>query len=357
VHRARLLTGDEVVVKVQRPRIDTIVETDLQAIRTATRWLKRYRPVRRRVDVDLLYAEFSRTTRNELDFVAEGKNADYFAANFSDDEGVRIPKVYFESSTRRVLIMEDVAAIKVTDLAMLEAAGVDRREVARRLFDTYLKQVFVDNFIHADPHPGNLFVEPLLLAPGPARPFRLVFVDFGMVATIPEPIRKHVRDFLFGFATRDAGRIVRAYQGAGVLLPGADLARLEQIQAATLEHYAGLTLREARQTAMNEWEGLAHEYRDVLYEMPFQFPTDLLFVGRAMGILFGIATALDPDFDVWGAIEPFAKQVAAEVKRDWRGVVDELQRTTAGALTAGSGRPILCAGHAGTTVGAHIVDT
>jgi len=353
VHRARLLTGDDVVVKVQRPGIETTVETDLRAIETATRWLKRYRPIRRRVDLDRLYAAFGRTTRNELDFVAEGENAERFAEIYADDPGVRIPRIFAASSTRRVLIMENVASIKITDFSALEAAGIDRKDVARRLFDTYLEQVFVHNFVHADPHPGNLFVQPLQPASGAlgsfsspslgqvlsagvqgtqeggGGPFQLVFVDFGMVATVPERVRQHLRDFLFGFATRDAARAVRAYQGAGVLLPGVDLARLEQMEAEIMERYAGLTLRQAQQAAMDEWHDLAREYRDVLYEMPFQFPTDLLFVGRAMAILFAMATSLDPDFDPWAAVEPFARQMATdEVKRDWRGLLGELEQAT-----------------------------
>lgn len=342
VHRAKLLTGEEVVVKVQRPRIEMIVETDLRAIRTAMRWLKRYRPIRRRVDLDRLYNEFSQTTRRELDFVAEAEHAERFALNFADDPRVRIPRVYAQTSTRCVLIMENVASIKIADFEAIEAAGISRQEVARRLFDTYLKQVFVDNFVHADPHPGNLFVQPLppivseigLVEPGQGRPFRLVFVDFGMVAAIPERVRPHLRDYLIGFVTNDAGRMVRAYQGAGVLLPGADIARLEQAEAELLERYSGLTFKEARELAMSEWQDLAQEYRDIFYEMPFQLPTDLLFVGRAIAILFGMASSLDPDFDPWQAVEPFAKRMATEeVKRGWRDVVGELEKATRLALS------------------------
>jgi predicted unusual protein kinase regulating ubiquinone biosynthesis (AarF/ABC1/UbiB family) len=329
VHRARLLTGDEVVVKVQRPGIEKIVETDLRAIRTATRWLKRYRPVRRRVDLDRLYEEFSRTTRDELDFEAEGANAEHFARDFAGDADVRIPRIYAETSTRRVLIMEDVANIKIGDFDAIEAADISRKKVAMRLFETYLRQFFMHNFVHADPHPGNLFVEPLDPVPGEPRPFRLVFVDFGMVAVVPERVRSHLRDWLLGFASNDAGRIVRAYQGAGLLLPGADLARLEEVEAELLERYSGLTLREAQQVVMSDWKSLAHEYRDILYEMPFQIPTDLLFVGRAMAILFGMASALDPDFDPWHNVEPFAKQMATqEAKRDWPGLLQELEKAT-----------------------------
>ncbi|MGD2206163.1 MAG: AarF/UbiB family protein [Anaerolineae bacterium] len=329
VHRARLLTGDRVVVKVQRPGIEGIVETDLRAIRTATRWLKRYPPIRRRVNLDRLYEEFSRTTRNELDFVAEGQNAERFAEDFADDENVRIPQIYAETSTRRVLIMENVASIKITDFAAIASAGISQKEVAQRLFDTYLQQLFVHNFLHADPHPGNLFVQPLAPVPDTSRPFRLVFVDFGMVATVPERMRPHFRDYLLGFASKDAGRMVRAYQGADILLPGADLARLEEMEAELLDRYWGLTLKQAQELAMSEWKSLAHEYRDILYEMPFQLPTDLLFVGRAMAILFGMATSLDPDFDPWKAIAPFAKEMATEeARRDWRGLLEELERAS-----------------------------
>ena len=337
VHRARLQSGEDVVAKVQRPRIQTIVETDLRAIQTATRWLKRYGPIRRRVDLDRLYDEFATTTRRELDFVAEAENARHFAANFQDDPTVRVPGIYGDVSTQRVLVMENVAAIKIADFAALQGAGVRRKEVSDRLFDTYLRQLFVHNFLHADPHPGNLFVQPLPpegSAPasaagdgGQGRPFRLVFVDFGMVAVIPERLRPYLKEILLGFATGDAGRTVRAYQGAGFLLPGADLARLEQIEADTMARYSGLTLRQAQQAAMSEWQNLAKEYRDILYQMPFQLPTDLLFVGRAVAILSGMATSLDPDFDPWQAIEPFARSMAAgEARRDWRGLLGELEK-------------------------------
>ncbi|MBN1135921.1 MAG: AarF/ABC1/UbiB kinase family protein [Anaerolineae bacterium] len=325
VHSARLPGGDPVVVKVQRPGINTLVETDLRAIRTAARWLKRYRPVSRRVDLDRLYDEFSRTTRNELDFVAEGHNAERFAQDFDRDPGIRIPRVYWETTTRRVLTMQNVAAIKIGDHAAIDAAGIDRAQVAQRLFDTYMQQVFVHNFVHADPHPGNLFVEPLEPVEGRSRPFILTFVDFGMVAVVPERARKHLRDFLVGFATKDTARMVRAYQGAGLLLPGADLARLEEVQDELFDRYWGITMSQAREIMADQWQNLAREYRDLLYEMPFQIPTDLLFVGRAVAILSGMATALDPDFDPWQAISPFAEQLAKEeLGRDWRGWLAEI---------------------------------
>jgi len=329
VHKARLGSGEEVAVKVQRPRIEMLVETDLAAINTAIKWLKLYRPIARRVDLDRLFAEFATTTRAELDFVAEGKNAERFAADFADDPGVYIADVYWDYTTRRVITLENVASIKVTDYEAIEAAGISRAQVADRLYHTYLRQVFVTNFVHADPHPGNLFVRPLAPAPDAdpdaSRPFQLIFVDFGMVAVIPERLRANLRDYIIGLGTRDSHRIVQAYIDAGFLLPGADRKRLEEVHDALFQRLWGVKLAQMRDIAWKEAQFLVREYRDIIYEMPFQFPTDVLFVGRAMGILAGMATSLDPDLDPWKAIIPFAEQLAAEeLTRDWRGWLDEI---------------------------------
>jgi predicted unusual protein kinase regulating ubiquinone biosynthesis (AarF/ABC1/UbiB family) len=329
VHKARLVSGEEVVVKVQRPRIHLLVETDLAALGTAIKWLKLHGPIARRVDLDRLFAEFAKTTRAELDFVAEGKNAEHFAADFADDPSIHIPGVYWDYTRGCVLTMENVAAIKITDYAAIEAAGIDRAQVAERLYNTYLKQVFVTNFVHADPHPGNLFVRPLDpppdAEPGDPRPFVLIFVDFGMVAVIPERLRANLRDYIIGLGTRDAHRIVQAYFDAGFLLPGADRRRLEEVHEVMFERLWGVKMAQLRDVAMEEAMFFLREYRDIIYEMPFQFPTDILFVGRAMGILMGMATSLQPDFDLWAGIIPFAEKLAAEeLQRDWRGWLDEI---------------------------------
>lgn len=329
VHRARLVDGQEVVVKVQRLRIEMLVETDLAAIRTATNWLRIYRPIARRVDLGRLFEEFAATTRAELDFIAEGKNAERFAADFAHDAGLCIAGVYWDYTTRRVLTLENVASIKITDYEAIQAAGISRAQVARRLYDTYLKQIFLTNFVHADPHPGNLFVHPLEPAPeagadGP-RPFLLVFVDFGMVAVIPERLRANLRDYIIGLGTRDPRRIVQSYIDAGVLLPGADRRRIEEATDAMLQRLWGVKMGQIRDVALEEAEFFLREYRDIVYEMPFQFPVEVLFVGRAVGILSGIATSLDPDFDPWAATIPFAEQLAAEeLARDWRGWLEEI---------------------------------
>ena len=334
VHRACLLDGTNVVVKVQRPRIERLVATDLAAMRLAIRWLKWYRRIARRVDLDQLYAEFSATTRAELDFIAEGHNADRFAANFADDPGVYIADVFWEYTTRRVLTLENVASIKINDFAAIDAAGISRPQLARKLYDTYLEQIFVHHFMHADPHPGNLFVHPLprdpAAAAGSPTPFLLIFVDFGMVAMIPERLRSGLRDYVIAVGTRDAHLMVKAYQEAGVLLPGADVKRLEALHALLFSQLGGVPIGKLSDAAMEQAQIVIHEYRDIIYEMPFQFPTDMLFTVRAVAILSGMATSLDPEFDPWAATLPFAQRMAGKEGlwdwRKWLGEAAELGR-------------------------------
>lgn len=329
VHLAQLHSGEEVVVKVQRPRIRTLVDTDLAALRLAATWLKIYRPVSRHMDLDRLYEEFARTTRAELDFEAEGRHADRFAGDFASDGGIYIADVFWEYTTRRVLTLENVSSIKIDDLEAIEAAGISRAEVARRLYDTYLEQIFVHSFVHADPHPGNLFVHPLdpdpNAPPGTPRPFWLIFVDFGMVAEIPESLRGAMRDVAIAVGTRDAHRLVQSYYDAGVLLPGADRQRVEELHEVLFSRFGGVRIGQLSDVAMQQARSLILEYRDLVYELPFQFPTDILFAMRAVAILSGMATTLDPHFDPWAATLPFAERLASEqVARDWRGILDEI---------------------------------
>ena len=341
VHRARLRCPspqmqqddegeNEVVVKVQRSSIRRIVETDLAAIRAAGRLLQLYPPIAQRVDMERLLSEFASTTRAELDFIAEGKNAERFAKDFADDPSIVVPRIYWDYTTSRVLTMENVAAIKITDCATMRSLGINPEHVARRVYRAYLRQIFITNFVHADPHPGNLFVRPLdegelSAASGEGRQFQIIFVDFGMMAVVPERLRAQARELLLGLATRDARRIVQAYIDADVLLPGADRRRIEELHETLLKRLYGIRMNQLRYVAFNEAQHLWREYRDIIFEMPFQFPSDVLFVVRAIGILAGIATSLNPEFDPWAETLPFAEQLASqELSRDWNRWLDQM---------------------------------
>jgi predicted unusual protein kinase regulating ubiquinone biosynthesis (AarF/ABC1/UbiB family) len=318
VHRARLRPAVEdgaetaVVVKVQRPKVELIIATDLAALDTVGNWIKHYPPIRRRADVPALLAEFARILRAEIDYLAEGRNAETFAANFTDKPGVRVPRVHWTHTTRRVLTLEDVYAIKITDYAAITAAGLDRAEVAERLFQTYLRQIFEDGFFHADPHPGNLFVERAMPALEGGPSWRLIFVDFGMVGRVPPNLRAGLREMVIGVGTRDAARLVRASQLMGVLLPYADLDRLEQAQAQMFERFWGKSMSELRQIDMREMREFTREFRDLLYEMPFQVPEDLILLGRTVAILSGMCTGLNSEFNVWNGLAPYAQKLIAD---------------------------------------------
>ncbi len=321
-YTATLRDGHPVVVKVLRPGIEQMVETDLAAISLAIRWLKLYPRVKRRVNLDWLAEEFTAVTGRELDFEAEGHNAERFAADFADDPGVCIPEVFWEYSTRRVLTMENVAFIRIADLDALDEAGIDRAAVAKKLYGTYMRQVFVTHFVHADPHPGNLFIRalprPSDALPTDPTPFQIVFVDFGMVAAIPKRLRSALRNFAIGVGTRDVQRIIQSYIEADTLLPGADIKRLEEAHQMVFDRFWGAGMSQLRDMALNEAPQLLEEYRDLIYEAPFQFQVDMLFVVRAVGLLSGMSTNLDPDFDPWSETIPFAETFAREeMRRDW----------------------------------------
>jgi predicted unusual protein kinase regulating ubiquinone biosynthesis (AarF/ABC1/UbiB family) len=312
VHRARLIGDEHVVVKVQRPNIHDLIKVDLAALKRVLRWLKRYRPITRRVDLDALFKEFSRTLWEEVDYIAEAENARRFAAMFSEDPSVRIPRVYASHTTDCVLTLEDVYFIKITDFAAIDGVGLDRKEVADRLFRTYLQQIFVEGFFHADPHPGNLFVE-LLEDVG----WRLVFVDFGMVGRVTPEMKQGLRDLAIAIGTRDLDRLMQAYKTMGVILPEADLDRIRAAEEMMLERIWGKSMRDLIRTHPEEMRRFADEFRDLLYEMPFQLPADLLFLGRCVSILSGMCTGLHPDFNVFEGLLPFAEQLLADEGGTW----------------------------------------
>jgi predicted unusual protein kinase regulating ubiquinone biosynthesis (AarF/ABC1/UbiB family) len=332
VHRARLLIDTpeaeqfrDVVVKIQRPFIDQLIDVDFSALRRVGGWLMHYEPIRKRVDVRALIEELETTVQREIEYLSEGKNAETFSANFKEQKHIHVPRVVWSRTTQRVLTLEDVFAIKITNYDEITAAGIDRAEVAEVLSDTYLKQIFEDGFFHADPHPGNLFVTPIPAEAGKEGTWQLTFVDFGMVGTIPEELRDGLREVLIGIGTRNPARVVQAYQTLGVILPGTDLKLLEQAEAQLFERFWGMSMSELRKVRHGEMRQFGMQFRELMYEMPFQLPHNLLLLGRTLGILSGMCTGLDPDFNVWSQMAPYAqKLVAVEGISNWEVWLDEI---------------------------------
>ncbi len=332
VHRARLLADTpeaeefrDVVVKIQRPFIDQLIDVDFSALRRVGGWLMRYAPIRKRVDVRALIEELETTVHREIEYLSEGKNAETFSANFKEQEHIHVPRVVWSRTTQRVLTLEDVFAIKVTNYDEITAAGIDRAEVAEVLSDTYLKQIFEDGFFHADPHPGNLFVTPIPASDGIEASWQLTFVDFGMVGTIPEELRDGLREVLIGIGTRNPARVVQAYRTIGVILPGTDLKLLEQAEAELFDRFWGMSMSELRNVPHREMRQFGMQFRELMYEMPFQLPHNLLLLGRTLAILSGMCTGLDPNFNIWSQMAPYAqKLIAEEGISNWETWFDEI---------------------------------
>jgi predicted unusual protein kinase regulating ubiquinone biosynthesis (AarF/ABC1/UbiB family) len=313
-----------VIVKVQRPHIEEVVETDLSALRIVGGWLQRYKPVSKHANVPRLFEEFSRSLHEEMDYLHEGKNAETFAENFKDQPGILVPKVIWSHTSKRVLTLEDVGGIKITDYAAIEAAGLDRKVIAKRLVDTYLQQIFEDGFFHADPHPGNLFVQPPPRG-GYAGDWKLTFVDFGMTGTLTENTFHGLREVLISIGTQDAHRVVQAYQELDVLLPHADLDLLERASQRLFDRFWGKSTAELRKMHQEEAQEFFDDFGDLIYEMPFQVPENLILLGRCMGILSGMCSGLDPEFSIWQSVVPYTEEmVEAEGGGKWNILLDEI---------------------------------
>ena len=332
VHRARLRETDaaevgfaDVVVKVQRPHIEQVVETDLAAIRRVGGWLQRYKPVRDRADVGALIDEFAATTRQEIDYLAEGGNAETFAANFAGNEYVGVPRVVWALTTRRVLTLEDVSAIKLGDYDAITEAGIARSDVAATLADTYLKQIFEDGFFHADPHPGNLFVTPVEGVDADGDPnWKLTFIDFGMVGRVPENLREGLRETVIAVGTQDGARLVRAFKTLDVLLPTADLTLIERASMAVFDRFGGMSMDELKGVDHGEMMRFGMQFQELMLNLPFQLPENLLLLGRSIAILSGMCTGLDPDFNIWDFVAPYATSlISQESGSTWDTVLSE----------------------------------
>ncbi len=318
VHRAKLRNGDRVVVKVQRPGIDEICYTDLDALALVAKIARRFKFIRRRADTVALADEFGRVLLEELSYVNEARNAERFSAMFADDTGVYIPQVYRELSSDRVLTLEDVTTIKIDDYAALEAAGINRKAVAQRLMDTYLKQVFEARLFHADPHPGNLFIYPLEpdgeqgKSPLGGRPFYLIFIDFGMTGSLTPQLSAGMVNTMAAIVTRDAHKLIASYGELGFLMPEADTHRLEQATKAVFDQVWGMSMSEIGNVGYDQMANIGSEFSDLLFSMPFKVPQDFIYLGRTMSILMGMATSLDPAFNPWHELMPYTQKLVAQ---------------------------------------------
>ncbi|WP_436836805.1 ABC1 kinase family protein [Paeniglutamicibacter sulfureus] len=342
VHRARLMPEDAaaagfdtVVVKVQRPGIDGIVATDLAALRKVAGWLSHVRVVSRRANAPALVEEFAATSLQEIDYLNEAANAERFGADFDHDHRVAVPGVVWERCTRRVLTLEDVTAIKITDLSGLRAAGIDPGEVAPVFAAVMFDQLFTSGFFHADPHPGNIFVTPATDPEAP-HPWKLTFIDFGMMGEVPSNTRSGLRKLLISAAGRDGKGLVAAIGELGVLVSTADTAELERALTQLFARFGGMGFAELREVDPREFREFAEEFGHVVRSLPFQVPENFLLIIRAMSLTSGVCSSLDPAFNLWDSVEPYAAQLLREQRGN---IVQDMAGQLLEAATLGLGLP------------------
>jgi len=304
VHRAVLTSGETVAIKILRPGIERLVHIDLKAIRKIIDLLKILTDWEQKIDLDAIYDEFSDTLLAELDYIQEGHNAETIANNSSDDPDILMPTIYWDYTTHHVLTMEFMEGIKISNYHELSQAGVNREAIARKLLQTYIKQVLVDGFFHADPHPGNLFV---------TKDGKLIMIDFGMVGTITPSMRDILVDLVFALVKRDNLQVVGYLKRIGFLRYDADNELVARAVGMLLEEALGA----GTDFYSADFSGLLSDLEQLLYEQPFQIPAQFTFLGRALGTLYGLCIGLDPNINFLDEAKPYLEGLAKGEKSIW----------------------------------------
>ena len=294
VHAATLPDGSDVIVKVRRPHVMEHVNIDLELLdRLAAVAARRSARVARYDPVALAH-EFGATLLDELDYLHEGRNAELVASGFADDDRVHVPKVFWDYTRVDVITEERIRGIKIDDLNALEAGGIDRRAVARCFVEAYLSMVFVRGFFHADPHPGNIFVESAS---------RIALVDFGMVGRVDPETRRGLGTILLALVTSDASRMAEGLLRLGIASDEVDRPLLEQDLAGFLEQYIGTPLDQLRIGP------LLTKLMRVVRAHRLRLPSDLALLLKTVMMCEGVAAQLDPGFELVPILVPYAARM------------------------------------------------
>jgi predicted unusual protein kinase regulating ubiquinone biosynthesis (AarF/ABC1/UbiB family) len=342
VHKARLHSGEEVAVKVQYPDIDEIVRGDLQTMRRILRIVQFFVPYQ---GLDDVYNEIRLIVLAELDFRAEADNSARIAANFSGRKDVAFPRAVPEFSTARILTTRFEAGCKISDLAATKNLGLDRRALAKQVVELYCQQIFTDGVYHADPHPGNLLVRPIV--DGAAGAAEVVFLDFGAVATISPQFRQGIVELIQGGLMRDTPRVVRAMRQMGFVAKGADDRVFEQVIQYFHDRFNEnisldtLNLKDLKLDPEKTFEKSLESLADLrkmdisLRELSesFHVPKEAIILERTLLLLMGLCTDLDPTLNPMTIIRPYLERFVLG-DADWSGVLIDTSRDVVMSIAA-----------------------
>ncbi len=327
VHRATLYTGEEVVVKVQRPGLKKLFTIDLEILRGIAKYFQNHpKWGAQGRDWIGIYDECCKILWEETDYILEGQNADTFRRNFRSQNWVMVPRVYWRYSSVRTLTLQYLPGIKISHYEGLEAAGLDRQTIARQSATAYLQQLLTDGFFHADPHPGNVAIDPTTGA--------LIFYDFGMMGTIAPGTKEKLMDTLLAVAGKNADRVVRGLVALGAVSETADPDPIRRSIQYLLDNFLDRPI-EAQSIAQ-----ISDDLYDIAYGQPFRFPATFTFVMRAFSTIEGVGKGLDPDFNFMTAAQPFALQIMTNGNTpDANGFLAEIGRQAAQVGTSALGLP------------------
>ena len=295
-HRAVLHSGEPVIVKVQRPGIERVVEADLDLLARQARFAENRLAIARDYQLVALLDEFSRTLRDELDYTNEGRNTDRLRNNLRGDARAIVPRVLWDLTTRRVITFEELRGIRLLDRELLRAEGYDLSSIAKTIVDLYLKQVFVDGFFHADPHPANILISE----------DRIALVDFGMVGYLTPRTKELLSDLLVSLIYQDVDQVAQTVVRLGATTRPEDVRDLNRDIQRLFVRYYGVALEEIRlEEALNDVMRAALRHR-------IHLPADLAVLARTVTVLEGVARQLDPALVVAEQARPFVRQLVRE---------------------------------------------
>ena len=293
VHRARLVTGEEVVIKVRRPCVVNVVESDISVLMGLAHLAERHVAGSEIYDPVGVVREFARTIRREMDFTREGHTIEKFRENFSTTTWLHFPRVHWQQTTRGVLTIEYVDGIKVSDLNALDRAGLDRKLIARRGADTFLEMVLTHGFFHGDPHPGNV----LILADNV-----ICLLDYGIVGRLDEGLKRFISDILFAIVDRDVDEVVSQLLFAGDISDNLDVRALKRDLSTFIDGYYEIPLHEI------EVGRMLLEFIEIVTLYNIRIQPDLMLLVKALVIVEGMGRSLDPDFDMIEHLRPFMEK-------------------------------------------------
>ena len=297
VHRARLITGEDVVVKIRRPGVVELVETDIDALVGLAYLAERHLPGSVIYDPMGVVKEFARTIRREMDFSREGRTIEKFTANFTGDPSLYFPRVFWQATTRGILTMEYIDGIKVSDRPALERAGLDRVTIAQRGADAFLKMVLSHGFFHGDPHPGNVLI---------LQDNVICLLDYGMVGRLDAQLKGYLTDILLAILDRNVDEVVSILLYSGEITDTLDTRALKRDLSEFIDSYYEIPLQDI------EVGRMLMEFIEIITTYHIKIQPDLMLLTKALVTIEGMGRELDPRFDMISHLRPPMEAVVKE---------------------------------------------